>query len=100
MVHSGESSFQLATSIARKNRMPRQVVDNLHNSGPFTVVRVVRRAEGTRSASTGLMQPSPNRTTGVIWFLVLDMHLLIRAITTNRLGPLVAERTDPPDEHS
>ncbi|OEL27654.1 hypothetical protein BAE44_0011332 [Dichanthelium oligosanthes] len=31
--------------------------------GPFTVVRVVRRAQGTRSASTGLMQPSPNRTT-------------------------------------
>lgn len=67
--------------------MPRQVVDNLQNCGPFTVVRVVRMAEGTRSASIGLIQPSPNRTTVGIWFLVLDMHLLIRAIRTKRLGP-------------
>jgi hypothetical protein len=28
------------------------------------------------------------------------MHLLVRAISTNRLGPPVPERTDPPDQHT
>jgi hypothetical protein len=69
--------------------------------GPFTVVRVVRWAQRDQIC---IYRPYAAKAQtegwGVIWFLVLDMHLLIRAIGNNRLGPPVPERTDPPDQHT
>lgn len=59
-------------------------------------------SEGPKGPDLHLQAYSQAQTErrGAIWFLVLGMHLLIRAIRTNRLGPLVPERTDPPDQHT
>jgi hypothetical protein len=106
--HAADSGIQaevvsswLAPTYQIGRQRPRQVVDNLQKQ--WARSQLYEWSEGPKGPDLhlqALCSQAQAERSGAIWFLVLDMHLLIRAIHTNRLGPPVPERTDPPDQHT